>query len=747
MRLTVRIRAAVVLLVACGPAVADPIPARYRIVEGSTLTDDCPVCGRPTVTVPVRGSFWLHLTVQDSLFSNYVIRDLVIRSLGGELGYEGKGQGAYRIGGEVALLQRMTLEGSINEFDHLEFDSGQVPTQAPFSWIEIDLPQVSPVNPLRMFTLHLVAVPWPSLWFSTEVGFHASTGAIPVSEGDLLSPTGQVVRTNAQLTARLGIMPMVPDLGLDAVALVLPSRPPATKALEIWFSTLTDAVSTSLGPLGHGDLLSDAGTIVRHNAELVTPFLPQPPVPDFGLDAVSIGPDGALLFSIEESFFSQKLGVIIGDADLLSDNGRIVKTSAQLMAGFQPVEPVPKSFGLDAAYAWPWGEVWFSTGANFVDLKWGSVGKGDLLSDTGRVIARNRELMEVFGPLEDLADFGLDALHVLLPIQFDGCGVITYGPSNCLLFQADTGDLYVLDNLGDFRLGDRVHVTGIVNPDPGCAPGCLGASGCIEGNTIHSCIEACGVLVQGVECVLFQADRGGLYMLEYLNGFGVGDRVRVTGGWNPNCPTACQQGNSCIVNNTISASTPADFDCDCDVDLDDLAAFEACVSGPAVACAGDCARTDFDRDTDVDQSDFGIFQRCYSEANKPADPHCAPEGPQITGSRRSDCRPGHSTENGYPWCGKDELDIIAQGHSLQVTHRNAAYNCCLDSIQVTLNAQGPNLRFYETETLTTPCFCLCCYDTTTTVEGLTPGAYTIEYCWQDEESEYMCLTRDVMVLP
>ncbi|HOW73268.1 MAG TPA: hypothetical protein PKY77_21935 [Phycisphaerae bacterium] len=66
----------------------------------------------------------------------------------------------------------------------------------------------------------------------------------------------------------------------------------------------------------------------------------------------------------------------------------------------------------------------------------------------------------------------------------------------------------------------------------------------------------------------------------------------------------------------------SDFDADGDVDLDDLMAFEACFSGPAVPYATGCAAKDYDGDNDVDQADFGKFQRCFS-GSRSADPECA----------------------------------------------------------------------------------------------------------------------------
>lgn len=48
----------------------------YLLLDGSFLTDDCPVCGRPTIQAPMRGRFNLRLLEQDSLFSHYTIEDI-----------------------------------------------------------------------------------------------------------------------------------------------------------------------------------------------------------------------------------------------------------------------------------------------------------------------------------------------------------------------------------------------------------------------------------------------------------------------------------------------------------------------------------------------------------------------------------------------------------------------------------------------------------------------------------------------
>ncbi|MCP4593912.1 MAG: hypothetical protein GY842_24520 [bacterium] len=64
-------------------------------------------------------------------------------------------------------------------------------------------------------------------------------------------------------------------------------------------------------------------------------------------------------------------------------------------------------------------------------------------------------------------------------------------------------------------------------------------------------IDECGLLIQGVECVLFQADSIGVYILDNYGGYGVGDYVRVSGALDPHCLHWCMQGDGCIISNTI----------------------------------------------------------------------------------------------------------------------------------------------------------------------------------------------------
>ncbi len=113
--------------------------------------------------------------------------------------------------------------------------------------------------------------------------------------------------------------------------------------------------------------------------------------------------------------------------------------------------------------------------------------------------------------------------------------------------------------------------------------------------------DDCGELVEGVECVLFQSDNFGLYLLDDNGPFGVGDRVRVTGILDPGCFTICLEGDGCILENTIASCCPADLDDSGAVDFGDILAVLS-AWGP---CEGDCPE-DLDYSGDVGFSDLLI---------------------------------------------------------------------------------------------------------------------------------------------
>jgi hypothetical protein len=153
-------------------------PVRYELVEGNLLdrtgtifVDDCR-CGRPTIEVPMTGKFFL-LPVEvggPNPFNSYLVIDLAMQSTT-PLEYGVTGSGKYRQGGEVALTQEMDLEIEVNGQDRAVLASGLVPFPEGVSFpaIDIQLDQTEPMDPLIVYSVHLVAKP---------------AGALPFRRGD-----------------------------------------------------------------------------------------------------------------------------------------------------------------------------------------------------------------------------------------------------------------------------------------------------------------------------------------------------------------------------------------------------------------------------------------------------------------------------------------------------------------------------------------------------------------------------------
>jgi len=370
----------------------------YQLLEGSYLTEDCTFCGRPTIPRPMRGSFNLVLLGENTLAARYELQDISFTSGTNRL----TGSGTFQIGGEVARLQQMKLDLQLNS-QPINFTNADQIIRRKFPLIQISLGQTQ--STLLFYTMDIVAAPFREIWFSTVAGFTSARG-FSGNGGDLLSATGRIVKSNRDLISRLGFMPAVGAVGIDALD-IAPGG-------EILFSLDQSRFSETLGQIQHGDLLSNRGRILWTNQSLLAAFQPSPAATDYGLDAVMVKDDGEVLFSVRSNVFSGRLGATLQRGDLLSNRGQIVKHNGELLAPFHPM--VSKDAGLDAVYVWPSGEIWFSTEDGFQSLDFGSIQAGDLLSDQGLIVYHNLELLSAFAPAEDLSDFGLDALFVVTDV-------------------------------------------------------------------------------------------------------------------------------------------------------------------------------------------------------------------------------------------------------------------------------------------------------------------------------------------
>jgi hypothetical protein len=396
-------------------------PWVYTLVDGSQLLDDCPICDRLSRPVPMWGTFQLRLLVQGPLFSSYALENISFHAgTPGGITYKITGQGIYEFGGEVASQQHLTLTLLIDDGVNPVLDCYTNDSSFVTRWWPMMQISVTETNGTSSRTYHLGinAAPFREIWFSTVQPFTAGVWNPPtnvMSAGDLLSSIGQVAKRNGQLCGGLGIMPVVPDLGLKDVG-ILPGG-------EIAFSMEQDVFSETLGALHAGDLLTDRGRSLRTNSGLLSAFAPSPvPPAGAGLAAVKVTDDGAVYFSVQTNFYSMKLGRTIQTGDLLADTGDVVRSGTNLLANFNPAKP-DGDYGLSAVFLWPSGEVWYSTTQGFAGSGTEFYEAGDLLSDQGYVVYRNAGLVSAFAPTASGTNFGLDALYVITDVPPVGKGL------------------------------------------------------------------------------------------------------------------------------------------------------------------------------------------------------------------------------------------------------------------------------------------------------------------------------------
>ena len=184
---------------------------------------------------------------------------------------------------------------------------------------------------------------------------------------------------------------------------------------EIWFSTAQPFTAGVWNPpsnsISAGDLLSSVGQVVKRNGQLCGQLGIMPPVPDEGLKDIGILPGGEIAFSIEQDVFSESLGGLHA-GDLLTDRGRILSTNSELLSAFVPSPVPPDGAGLAAVKVGDNGAVYlFSVQTNFYSAKLGrTIQTGDLLDDSGDVVRSEAQLLANFNPAKPAADYGLSAV-------------------------------------------------------------------------------------------------------------------------------------------------------------------------------------------------------------------------------------------------------------------------------------------------------------------------------------------------
>ncbi|HUU29416.1 MAG TPA: DUF3160 domain-containing protein [archaeon] len=88
---------------------------------------------------------------------------------------------------------------------------------------------------------------------------------------------------------------------------------------------------------------------------------------------------------------------------------------------------------------------------------------------------------------------------------------------------------------------------------------------------------------------------------------------------------------------------------------------------------------------------------------------------------------------------KDGLKLELDGNILSFTHSAATYNCCMDSLTLSIGLIGDNLiRVIETEHTLEPCRCICDYTVFGEITNLGPGNYRIEVVSANDTTGALC---------
>ena len=123
----------------CSAAPADSGGTRYTLITPpSSLQIGCQgPCACPIVELPTYGSFVLVKTGVDPLYTYYAVEDYIASFNDGPGAVAITGSGQYKVGGEVAYVQELTLDLQVLGRPSQHFDSGLKPVTTAFPLIDV----------------------------------------------------------------------------------------------------------------------------------------------------------------------------------------------------------------------------------------------------------------------------------------------------------------------------------------------------------------------------------------------------------------------------------------------------------------------------------------------------------------------------------------------------------------------------------------------------------------------------------
>jgi hypothetical protein len=150
----------------------------YQLDPDTSYLQGCfPPCLCPLmIGVPIKGTFLLTPTGFDGLYNTYAITNISWVFSINRTNLFVTGSGAYKVGGEVALEQELSLDLHLGASLLEHFDSGLVPVSIPFPDIKVSIAMNRQVCYDKVFNVNASPVPVPQV----HLGF-ASTNRIVLS--------------------------------------------------------------------------------------------------------------------------------------------------------------------------------------------------------------------------------------------------------------------------------------------------------------------------------------------------------------------------------------------------------------------------------------------------------------------------------------------------------------------------------------------------------------------------------------
>jgi len=167
----------------------------YQLNADSSFMQGCfPPCLCPVMLGdPVKGTFLLTPMGFDGLFNTYAITNVSWIFWINGTNLLVTGSGTYKVGGEVALQQELSLALRLGGSTVAQFDSGLVPDSAPFPDIKVTISMNRQVCYDKVFNVNASPVPVPQVHLA-----FAGTNTIQLSWP--LSAAGFVVQQSEDLT-------------------------------------------------------------------------------------------------------------------------------------------------------------------------------------------------------------------------------------------------------------------------------------------------------------------------------------------------------------------------------------------------------------------------------------------------------------------------------------------------------------------------------------------------------------------